>query len=267
MIGQVFVHLPLKRSMYGIDPLQRLRLLRERLADEVAETVADGSARGFHDEMIEIFHSLRDLHTNYMLPEAYRGRIAFLPFLLQEYFEGNPRQRHYIVTRLLPCFSHPTFAVGIAVTHWNGIPIDRAVELNAAREAGSNPDAGHARGLEALTLRPMMLSAPPDEVWVIIGYRTEAGQNFEVRLEWQVMTPNSAVSGMEPDDPTLADGDVGLLMGFDAESIAAQRAKKSLFFPEEIGKEERMAEAMASTSAAKSFGAGVGHNCAWYHAT
>ena len=258
VLGQVFVHLPLKRSMYGIDPLQRLRLLRERLADQIAANSADGSARGFHDEMIDIFHSLRDLHTNYLLPASYRGKTAFLPFLVQEYYDGTPRQRQYVVTRLLPDFTHPTFVVGVSVTHWNGIPIDRAVELNAAREAGSNPDARHARGLEALTLRPMLLSAPPDEAWVIIGYRTQSGQNLELRLEWQVMTPNSAVSGMEPDDPTSVASGVSLLMGFDAEAVAAQRAKKSLFFPEEIRKEERMAEVMASTTAAANFRGGSG---------
>lgn len=255
MLSQVFVHLPLKRSMYGIDPVQRLRLLRQRLNDEVTRNIADGSARGFHDEMIDIFHSLRDLHTNYLLPAGYRGKTAFLPFLLQEYFEGNPRQRKYVVTRLLPGFAHATFAVGATVTHWNGVPIDRAVERIAAREAGSNPDASHARGLEALTLRSMLLSAPPDEAWVIIGYTSVAGEQLEVRLEWQVTSPNAPVSGVEADDPSALGSGIGLLMGFDAQTIAVQRAKKSLFFPDEIGKEEQMAAALATTPTAVALGA------------
>src|SRR4051794_19745386 len=51
MIDQVYVHLPLKRAMHAVDPVQRLRLLKQRLAtyDE----------RGFHDEMISIFTHLR----------------------------------------------------------------------------------------------------------------------------------------------------------------------------------------------------------------
>jgi hypothetical protein len=260
MLSQIFVHLPLKRSMYAIDPLQRLRLLRERLAEEMAANTVDRSARGFHDEMIDVFHSLRDLHTNYLLPASYRGKTAFLPFLLQEYYEGTPRRRQYVVTRLLPGFTHPTFKIGVNVTHWNGIPIERAIEINAQREAGNNPDARHARGLEALTLRPMLLTAPPDEAWVIIGYRTEAGESLELRLKWQVTAANSTVSGIEPDDPTSLGNEVSLKMAFDAEAIAAQRAKKSLFFPEEIRKEERMAEVMASTAAAANVA--VGHEWA-----
>src|ERR1700744_2443999 len=58
MIEQVYVHLPLKRAMHAVEPVQRLRLLKQRLAlyDE----------RQFHDEMIGIFTHLRDLHTNYI---------------------------------------------------------------------------------------------------------------------------------------------------------------------------------------------------------
>ena len=64
--------------------------------------------------MIEIFHSLRDLHTNYILPSSYQGKTAFLPFLVEEYFEGDPPSPHYLVTRTLPGFSHPTFKAGVA---------------------------------------------------------------------------------------------------------------------------------------------------------
>src|SRR5947209_3846207 len=56
MIEQVYVHLPLKRAMHAVDPVQRLRLLRQRLATY--------TERRFHDEMISIFTHLRDLHTN-----------------------------------------------------------------------------------------------------------------------------------------------------------------------------------------------------------
>jgi len=59
------VHLPFKRAMHAIDPLQRLRLLRHRLAQ-----LPDGA---FHAELLRIFVSLGDLHTNYILPDRYVG--------------------------------------------------------------------------------------------------------------------------------------------------------------------------------------------------
>src|SRR5215213_6770811 len=69
MLELLYVHLPLKRSMHAIDPLQRLKLLRFRLAAM--------SERQFHDEMIDIFVTLRDLHTNYILPSPYASKTAF----------------------------------------------------------------------------------------------------------------------------------------------------------------------------------------------
>ena len=120
--------------------------------------------------------------------------------------------------------------------------------VNAAREAGSNPDARHARGLEALTLRAMALSAPPDEAWVIIGYQT-GGQHLEVRLAWQVTAPAPSASGVDVNDPRATMGEAARVMGFDAQTEAVHRAKKFLFVPDEIVKEQHMAQVMARATA------------------
>jgi hypothetical protein len=148
MIEQVYVHLPLKRAMHAIDPVQRLRLLRLRL-----ESVSE---RAFHDEMISIYTHLRDLHTNYILPEPYRSSVAFLPFQIEEFFDEN--ERKYLVTQVSSLVTDEHFKVGVIPTHWNGVPIDRMVEVNAEREAGSNQAARHAQGLASLTNRWMGMS-------------------------------------------------------------------------------------------------------------
>ncbi len=49
LIDDVYVHLPLKRAMHAVDPVQSLKLLRRRLAAI--------SERQFHNEMIDIFNS------------------------------------------------------------------------------------------------------------------------------------------------------------------------------------------------------------------
>ena len=56
-----YVHLPLKRAMHAIDPIQRLRLLRFRLMESREGALQDGMQ--FHKRMLEIFASTRDLHT------------------------------------------------------------------------------------------------------------------------------------------------------------------------------------------------------------
>src|SRR5690349_4465476 len=79
-----YVHLPLKRAMHAVDPLQRLRLLQRRLTKPQF-----GSEIAFHHEMTEIFTSVRDLHTNYILPSQFSQMTAFLPFRVEACFENG----------------------------------------------------------------------------------------------------------------------------------------------------------------------------------
>lgn len=130
LLDHNYVHLPLKQAMHAVDPIQRLKLLRHRIDQEPF-----ASETAFHQEMLRIFISVRDLHTNYLLPGAYASRTAFLPFLVEAFFENN--QRKYLVTNLIGSPGDAAFVRGVEVLKWNGIPIDRAVELNADRHAAS----------------------------------------------------------------------------------------------------------------------------------
>src|SRR5262249_54221411 len=118
----------------------------------------------------DTFNSLRDLHTSYRLPVPFSSRVAWLPFLVEECYEGDPPRRRYIVTRIVADAGPPDFEAGVEITHWNGMAMDLAGARNGERQAGSNPDARHARGLNSLTLRPLGRSLPPDEEWVTITY-------------------------------------------------------------------------------------------------
>jgi hypothetical protein len=237
LIEQLYVHLPLKRAMHAIDPAQRLRNLAARMAEL--------SEREFHDELIGIFTELRDLHTNYILPRPYADKIAFLPFLVEE--AAGPR---YLVTKMLAGFTHPTFGPGAELTHWSGVPIDRAVEVNAGRQAGSNADARHARGLEALTLRDMSQCAPPDDHWVDLVYVPAAGgAPQEVRLDWQVFAPDPSPNGVDPANAAVP---AARVLGYDAATEARRRAKKALFNPAAMRAEEAAAAASSAGDATTS---------------
>jgi hypothetical protein len=220
LIEHLYVHLPLKRAMHAVDPLQRLKLLKLRSASL--------SEPAFHAELISIFTRLRDLHTNYILPEPLRSRTAYLPFRIEEYFEGD--EQRYVVTEIKPGTEDATFKRGVLVSHWNGIPIHRAVELNADREAGSNLDARHARGLASMTIRPLAMSLPPDEEWVVVTYRA-GSRTHERRFEWQVFESGLPGGG---NDPLAAAGDLALVLGLDAKAELERQARKLLFSPEAV---------------------------------
>ena len=174
LLEQVYVHLPMKRARYAVDPLQRLRLLEHQLLD-IDSSDELGPESVFHDELIDIFTSLRDLHTHYVPPEPYRSHTVYLPFLVEECTRDDRLQ--YVVSKVANGAElDAAFVPGVEVTHWNGTPIGRAIERNADNQGGGNRDARMARGLDAMTIRTLGRTAPPDEDWVDITYRTEAGR-------------------------------------------------------------------------------------------
>lgn len=241
LLEQVYVHLPLKQAMHGINPLQRLKVLKYRLS-QVSEKQMPSEIQ-FHNEITDIFTSLRDLHTNYLLPAPFNSTTAFLPFQVEEYFEK--KKRKYLVSHLVSGFSHPTFKPGVEVLYWNGVPIERAIELNANRQAGSNWAARLARGLEALTVRAMIVSPPPDEEWVIVGYRTPDGKQLELKQQWLVFPPEAAQGSVNPNSRTAE----ATALGIDLQTDAVRQAKKILFAPQAVAAEKKLAEATTSQAA------------------
>src|SRR5215208_2102702 len=117
LIEQFYVHLPLKRAMHAVDPVQRLKLLRYRL-----DTMREGQIpdeRRFNDEMISIFTNLRDLHSLYLLPAPFGNMVASLPLRIEEFFEDGERQ--YLVTEVSRTYiNDPQFERDVVITHWNG---------------------------------------------------------------------------------------------------------------------------------------------------
>src|SRR5215218_5856492 len=224
MLEGNYVHLSLKSAMHAVNPVQRLRLLRARLLRQTPETM--DPERIFHMEMSGIFHSVRDLHTNYLLPTPFAGMIAYLPFQVERYTEGDDEK--YIVTRTAQGMSAPPFGVGVQITHWNGMPIKRAVAVNADRFAGSNIAARLARGVDSLTIRSLRLHLPPDEEWVTVTYLDGDGVPRELRESWLVA----------PNAPTMTDTETistaAASMGLDLHADEVGRARALLYAPEAV---------------------------------
>jgi hypothetical protein len=227
LMEQNYVHLPPKVALYAMNPVQALRLMQIRLDRQTDETM--DAELAFNAELSAIFHSVRDLHTNYLLPEPFAGQVAYLPIQLEEYWDDS--RRRYVVSHIAQGFSAEGLAKGVEVTHWNGVPIDRAVEVIAARYAGSNAAARHSRGLQSLTIRPLVIQLPPDELWVTMSFTTADGESRELRLEWLVVEnlPSFADEAAEPG----ADGPpADVTLALDIDGYETSRAKAMLFAPE-----------------------------------
>ncbi|MEO8576433.1 MAG: S41 family peptidase [Gemmatimonadales bacterium] len=190
LVERLYVHLPLKRSMYAVNPVQRLRLLHRRL-ESANSTLPD---RDFYDDLLNTFSELRDLHTTFILPEPFRSTTAYLPFSIEPCVTRGKRE--FVVSHLftegesgLAAAEEKGFERGVVVTHWNGVEIARAVAANASRELGSNPAARRAQGIASMTIRWLGQSLPPDEKWVDVTYRPRRARRDRretARFEWQV---------------------------------------------------------------------------------
>ncbi|KOV84938.1 S41 family peptidase [Nocardia sp. NRRL S-836] len=223
LLEQNYAHLPLKVAMHAVNPVQRLRVFRARL-----ERQTDATAEPewqFHHELSSTFHSVRDLHTNYLLPAPFAGKIAFLPFQLERCFTADGTEQ-YLVARTVAGFTG--LDVGAEVTHWNGTPIARAVALNGAVFAGSNTAANLARGLESLTLRPLVIQLPPDEDWVVVTHLAADGTSENVKVDWQVTDNLPPMTDVDSLSPAAA------AQGVDLDSDEKARAKKLLHAPEVV---------------------------------
>jgi len=250
MIDGVYVHLLHKRAMYAVEPSQRLRLLRRRLAQ-----MTDAE---FHAELLRVFSELHDLHTIYILPRPYQGPsgpqtgpFAFLGILLEQYWEVE--EPHWMVSKV---FAHltgdPHLVPGAEVLHWNGSPIAVAVARAAEQAAGANAAARNARGLDSMTFRTPALSPPPDEDWVDLGYRID-GSTHEVRIPWRGF--DTAADLAPPTSPAPPTGGAGEghgaltgveaapseLLGLDLRTELLRGVKKRLFAPAAVDQERRAA--------------------------
>ena len=239
-----YAHLPLKCAMYAVDPLRRLRLLRHRLA-QFGTQRSIAADLSFHAEMIDIFTSVRDLHTRYLLPLPFQSASAFLPFDVEAFYERGVRK--YLATHFAQGYRPPSrdFRPGVEVLSWNGMAIGRAVELAGRQSAGTNPAARHANGLLRLTKRPLSTLPPPDEDWVIVGYRAGKREK-EVRVAWKVLPQLPAESAADPRRPGAKKGEKaakGISLSVAHEVDQVRQARKLISAPHVIAKSAAIAGA------------------------
>ena len=226
VIEGVFAHLPLKRARYGVDPVQRLRILRTQV-DQL-------SSYEFHIEVADVVTRLRDAHTRYAGPTSLSTKVAALPFLVEVF--GPPEAPTYVVTRVGAGLD-ASFKPGVVLEFWNGVPIDKAVRRHADEEVGGRPDSQRAWSVLSLTLRSLQYGPPPDEYWVVIGYRSTAangtptGSLREIKVPWRVIDPGE-IDEMQSSGTT---GKAAMRLrhtrAVDPAAAITRRAKMLLFAP------------------------------------
>jgi len=213
VLDGLYAHLPLKRALYGFDPIRAIEHLRQQVP-----TLTDLQ---FHRELTGLINHLRDAHTQYTGPKRLANAVATLPFLVEAY--GPADSPSYVVTKVTRSqVADASFEPGVTLEWWNGVPFDRAVDLHAEVETGGRPDARRARAVESLTFRALGYAPPPDEHWVVVGYRDLKGQPREIRLDWRVVDPDRSANASVSRTSRAR-------RGINPAAEAVRRAKKLMF--------------------------------------
>src|ERR1039458_9041155 len=154
-----YVHLERKKAIYGFDPVRALDLLEPSI-DELSDSE-------FHQSIVDLVARPRDRHLMFY-GRAPIGVSAVLPFSVEQCWQGQGV--HYVVTKIASGFVPKQLRAGALVTHWNGIPIQRFLALNANVFDGGNEAASLARSIAFLTNRPLARFAAPLEEWVDLRF-------------------------------------------------------------------------------------------------
>jgi hypothetical protein len=228
VLDGIYAHLPLKRALYGFDPIRAIEYLRQQ--------VPSLTDLQFHRELTSLINRLRDAHTQYSGPHSIAGAVATLPFLVEAW--GPADNCHFVVSKVSNrrLIDDPNFIPGVTLTFWNGVPFDRAVDMHADDETGGRPDARQARALDSLTFRSLEYGPPPDEHWVNISYIDLKKRKRETRMPWRVVCPNRSPGA------SSQGGSARMRRGIDPAAEAVRRAKK-LMFNATLWAEERPATA------------------------
>ena len=215
VLDGVYAHLPLKRALYGFDPIRAIEYLRQQVP-----TLTDLQ---FHRELTNLINRLRDAHTQYSGPQSIAGAVATLPFLVEAW--GPPEDCRFVVSKVSNrrLINDPFFKPGVTLTFWNGVPFARAVDLHADSETGGRPDARQARAIDSLTFRSLEYGPPPNEHWVDVTYVDLKKKEREIRMPWRVVCPNRAPSA------SGQGGFARMRRGIDPAAEAVRRAKKLMF--------------------------------------
>ncbi len=183
VMGDLYVHRDMKLNSFGkqIDPLPKLDAL-----EKVAEGMSDYD---FHDKMIKIFNSQRDLHTVYELPRPYGCYRNMLPFSVNEIEKGQTSK--FVVSALI---DNPEFlallpnklniAIGDELVSYDGKSLDQLYKEMAPLNNGANSDATRRFFLEDLSYKIQTISLMPENNEVALEFKKQNGTRIKTIVPW-----------------------------------------------------------------------------------
>lgn len=222
IVEEFYPHERQKSYRYHYETVMALKSLRSELKQ------GEIDRETFSSRMFRIFSRLRDNHTRYRVNKSFNAGKKTetmgpfrIPCSIEKVYSRGKAE--YVVSHIDPESSVPLeagFEVGARVTHWNDVPIEEAVQMNASNYWGATEEAFLAQGLRYLTLRPTDLSRPPAEDKVRIRYKSSGSSKVREHIfRWKSAADEVTESPLigPPDAPD---------MGLDEVAFGSQQVQK-----------------------------------------
>lgn len=172
LFERAYVNFKHKKEIYKIDPVARL--------DRLAANIDSYSDLQFHEEVLKIYNSLRDPHTNYALPAPYACYGARLPLTLKKY-----REKKIIVSELGKG-PYGAIHLGDELVAYNGVRIDEFLNSRSEYIAGATVDSQFREGVLDLYFRPLKYSILPTEDEAILTFKNITGKEYTIKMPWSL---------------------------------------------------------------------------------
>jgi C-terminal processing protease CtpA/Prc len=195
LLTDVHVDAEERRARRTRDPLQRLEDLKGQTAalDE----------RAFQLSLFGAVAELRDPVTAYVAPPSIRDRVAVLPLRLADGVDRNGVGRIFVAASE-PWIAEAGLRAGVEVTHWDGMPIEHAIENRSALVAAADIEGRRARAIATLTHRATGVFAPLDADEIKVRYGADPEREISLEWEHRHALQAHASDGLQSVDPLVA---------------------------------------------------------------
>lgn len=186
ILSQIYINREVKIKDFGptANPIPYLNKIESELA-----TISDES---FHKQLSDIFFRLRDLHTLYYLPAPFACYQSFLPFGFKEVTAENGKKVIAVSTmrddqNVLKYMPQPfRLKVGDILTSYDGVSVEKAIELKMPYSLGANPSAARRKSIESLRFYEHDLELLPKKDTVKLEFQTKEGERYKLELPWVI---------------------------------------------------------------------------------
>ncbi len=179
VLNELFVHRDIKMLHFGKEANSRAQM------ESIKQNLLTLTDDQLHESFSKAFAGLHDLHTNFFSPSPFGCGAVFVPLQFESVKSGN--KTIVVVSKIIKLKGELAEGIEVKdrVLEYNGLPIEKALNLLKPFSGGANQDAMRSRALELLSFKSLMSeNGLPKEDTLKLKLQNEKGV-YEKEIPWQ----------------------------------------------------------------------------------